>query len=78
MDNIDIKKCITAAQQRQLKEEVRRYIRDEIIAEAQEEAVKLAKEWLRANRQFVKEVVADEMVKQVKARVKRTYIEITY
>ena len=68
---IDVKECFTKQQEAALKRDIRAYVKDIIMEAANEEAEKLAYEWAKDNKTFLKELVAEKMLEETKKAVKK-------
>ena len=75
MGSLNVKDCMTKAQETALKRDIRSYVRSEIMNAASDEAYKIATAWMKENKEFVKDAIAGAMEKQVIAATRRLIVQ---
>ena len=75
---MDIEKCLSAAQKREMTTQIKRYIQEEIYSEAREEVIVLAKKWVKENEEFLSKLVAETMEKETPKVIKRAIMDSFY
>ena len=76
MTSIEVAKCFTKAQEQHLKKEIRDYVQRLVLNLVNEEAEKLAIQWMKKNRELVLEAVDEAMKNKIADVVKRLRINM--
>ena len=70
MNATDIEKCLSSSQKRAIQKSIKDYIYNEIYSETRDEAIKIAKQWVKENQELIRETVDIEMKKRIPQVVK--------
>lgn len=70
-----IENAVSKSQKLQIRKDIKDYIHGEIKYLAQEEVYTLAKKWVKSNKEFIEQIVEEELRKEIPRMVKNLRID---